>query len=296
MSVCVILNPHSGRNAASRRFAKFRDAYGREVTLYPTTSPSHARELARDAAEDGFRVVAAAGGDGTVHEVANGLLACERANVTLAIVPVGSANDYAHSIRKQFGVANLDDDRGNRVDVGLLRCASGEERFFVESIGMGLSARVTLQSRAVNRRGLVRYAVAAYRAIRDDLTVPELQLRWDQEPPVLSPTLMLSLLLGRREGNFPLAPNAVLDDGLFDYLLAGQFTSWQAIRMIPRLAIWGPPANHPRISQGRCRSLHVVSPEPLVVHSDGEIVCTPEHDCRELEIRLLPKRLRVKVC
>src|SRR5262249_21471906 len=96
--VCVILNPAAGRNRAERRLGKRRRRWGRRLELRPTTGSGHAERLARQAVQEGFGVVAAAGGDGTVHEVANGILRAGRPEVVFSIVPLGSANDYAYSL------------------------------------------------------------------------------------------------------------------------------------------------------------------------------------------------------
>src|SRR5581483_1700218 len=96
--VCVIYNPMSGKGRGARRLEKLRRTLGTRAEFWPTDEPGQAEELARRAAAAGFAVVAAAGGDGTVHEVANGLLRAQTSDVTLAVLPTGSANDYAHSL------------------------------------------------------------------------------------------------------------------------------------------------------------------------------------------------------
>jgi diacylglycerol kinase family enzyme len=148
---------------------------------------------------------------------------------------------------------------------------------------------------AIECQGIARYALATYLAINRDVGAPDLLLKWDDQPVEKTPTLMASLLIGRREGNLPLAPAAVLDDGLFDFVHAGRLTRWQALRMLPGLVVFGPPRRHPKVRLGRCRSLHVQSPEPLVIHTDGEMFCTPGDGLTDADIQLLPNQLRVKV-
>src|SRR6266702_1895670 len=96
--VCVIFNPTAGKNRARRRLERLRAAWAGHADFWPTDRSGHARELARAAAMTGYRVVAAAGGDGTAHEVLNGLMSAGRAEVHFSIIPIGSANDYAHSL------------------------------------------------------------------------------------------------------------------------------------------------------------------------------------------------------
>ena len=88
---CVIFNPAAGKGQARRLIARAVAATGTDVRLMPTTCAGHAEELAQAAAEQGYATVIAAGGDGTVHEVANGLLRANRPEVTLAVWPIGTA-------------------------------------------------------------------------------------------------------------------------------------------------------------------------------------------------------------
>ena len=296
MTACVIFNPAAGRRRAKRRLQRFLAAHEGQATFLATEYAGHAVELARRAAEEGFTTIAAAGGDGTAHDVANGILLSER-DVVFAVVPIGSANDYAHSVTRQFGTGSLTSKSCHAVDVGLVTAADGRQKYFIEGIGLGLAGLVTIESRKIERlQGLALYGLAAWRALSQHASPPITDIQRDEGVWESHSTLMLSLLLGRREGNFLLAPEAALDDGLFDVAHARNLSKWQAMRMLPRLAWWGPPASHPQLWQGRCQAMRVRSTTPLAAHTDGELFCTPEENIHALEIRLLPKKLRVKIC
>src|SRR5262245_39931273 len=96
--LCLIFNPAAGKHRGRQRLARIRDAWGPHAEFRPTLRSGHAIELAEQAARDGFAVVAAAGGDGTAHEVLNGLMHVRNPNVRFTILPIGSANDYAFSL------------------------------------------------------------------------------------------------------------------------------------------------------------------------------------------------------
>src|SRR5688572_7215205 len=96
--VCLIFNPASGRRRAARRLERLAPLWPEKAELLATEYLGHAALLAEQAVKEGFRRVGAAGGDGTVHEVANGLLRTGRDDVTLVVAPLGSANDYAWSL------------------------------------------------------------------------------------------------------------------------------------------------------------------------------------------------------
>ncbi len=166
MDTCVIYNSVAGRHRASERMRRFKEAWAGKVVFRPTERRGHAVDLAREAALEGFATVAAAGGDGTAHEVATGLLNSRRTDVTFAVIPLGSANDYAHSVRHQFGAMSLREPGGNFLDVGLVRTPDGREFHFFESLGTGLSAQVTLESNATPwLQGRLLYGCAACRVL-----------------------------------------------------------------------------------------------------------------------------------
>ena len=183
-------------------------------------------------------MVAAAGGDGTVHEVANGLLQSGKSEVIFAPMPAGSANDYVNSL-------GLADDWWRRpdpavgpglVDVGLVR-SGGRSRYFVNGFGAGFNGLVTRESRRIRRlRGMALYGLAVLRVIFYHYTAPVTTVRLDDGEADTAPMLGLSLALGRREGNFVVAPQARLDDGLFDYVHGGAATRWGLLVFMAQMA------------------------------------------------------------
>jgi diacylglycerol kinase family enzyme len=294
--VCVIFNPASGRGRASRRLDRLRRAWAGRAAFWPTAAPGQAEELALRAAREGFATVAAAGGDGTVHEVANGLLRGARPDVVLAVVPAGSANDYAHSLGLDPAWWQGPDTTvaPRAVDVGLVR-AAGRSRYFVNGLGLGFNGTVTRESRRIRHlQGLALYGLAVLRTVCFHYALPPMAVSLDDGEPRAVPTLALSLALGQREGNFVVAPGAVLDDGLFDYIHAGPLGRWDLVKLLPRLFLGrGLPGDHPKVWLGRCRRVRLHSEEALTVHTDGELFCLPGDGARDLEVELLPGALRV---
>jgi diacylglycerol kinase family enzyme len=293
--LCVIHNPASGRGRAARRLGRLRRALQDRAAFWPTGGPGRAEELALRAARAGFATVAAAGGDGTVHEVANGLLRAERPDVTLAVFPAGSANDYAYSLglgadwwrRKDPAVAP------RPVDVGVVRSPT-RSRYFVNGLGVGFNGRVTFQSRRIRLlQGRLLYGLAVLHTVCFRYALPRLTLRVDDGEERAVPTLALSLALGQREGNFVVAPQAVLDDGLFDYVHAGPLSRWDLVGLVPRLFAGTLPRDHPNLWMGRCRRVCLRGEEDLIVHADGEMFCVPGEGVRGLEVELIPGALRV---
>ncbi len=179
-SICVIFNPAAGRRRAWQRLDALAPSWRSKVELWPTERPGHAVELGRRASERGFGIVAAAGGDGTVHEVANGVLQAGRPEVCFAVLPLGSADDPG---------------RGRRVDVGVIRTDQGVERFFVCCLGLGFGPCVTVESRRVRwLQGQLLYGFAALRAIWQHWGYLDLTANLDGEPLAADRTLMISVI------------------------------------------------------------------------------------------------------
>jgi diacylglycerol kinase family enzyme len=294
--LCVIFNPAAGKGQAARRLGRLHERWGMRAEFQPTQGPGHGIELARAAANNGFSIIAAAGGDGTVHEVANGLLLARRPDVEFAIVPIGSANDYYASLALEPPPEPEASAPGIRtVDAALVREPGGREKFFVCCLGLGLNGAVTMESRRIHRlQGIALYGLATLRALWYHYRCPIMELAIDDEPIRRVPTLMMSVLVGKREGGFVLAPKASLADGWLDYVHAADLSRFEVVKFLPRLALSGPPASYPKVSQGRCRRVRLTSEAPLIVHVDGEFFCLPEDGVRSLEIEVLPAALKVR--
>jgi diacylglycerol kinase family enzyme len=291
--LCVIFNPTAGKHRAKRRLDALKARWGDHALFQPTAHPGHAVTLAKEAARDGFRIVAAAGGDGTAHEVANGLLEAGRDDVRFGLVPVGSANDYAYSVAHDAGPA---ESGIRRVDVGRVRGPGGKTKFFICCLGLGFNGAVTLEARRIPwLQGMLLYGYAAWRAVWRHYACPMMRVAIDGGAVWETPTLLLSTLVGKREGGFVLAPDARLDDGRLDYVHVGRLSRAQVLCLLPRLALFGPPRSHPRIRQGVCTSMRLESTAPLNVHLDGEFFCTADENVRELEIDVLPRALQVQL-
>jgi diacylglycerol kinase (ATP) len=152
-----------------------------------------------------------------------------------------------------------------------------------------------LESQQIRRlQGQLLYGLAALKAMCRRWSYLDLTGTIDGEPLEAGPTLLISVLLGRREGGFVMAPDARLDDGWFDCVRAGNLTRWEALRLLPGVSSSGPPRDHPKVSLRRCRHMVLESAQDLVIHTDGEVFCRPEDHVRRAEIELIPRRLLVR--
>jgi len=274
-----------------------RDSLHADLALWPTDRAGHAVDLATRAAEEGFAKIIAAGGDGTVHEVANGVLRSPRRDLIFSVWPVGSANDYAYSIGMDVWWKKRHEALPTEiieVDVGRVTAGKKEE-FFVCNLGVGFNGMVNGEARQTRwLAGMPLYAWAFLKAMVKHFATPTMTIRFDDRE-VTSPTLALSVLNGQREGNFPLRPNASLTDGLFDYMDATRLTRGHLIRYLPAMATGRLPEGHRLIHLGRAKRIEVRSEAPLCIHADGEFICEPHDGLTEAAIEVVPRRLRVEV-
>ncbi len=295
LTTLVILNPAAGHGHGARVEREVLDtarACWGEVELVRTEAPGHALELARGL-PDGVERVLSVGGDGTVHDVANGLLSRGSTPIPpLGVVPVGTGNDFA----KMIGTARL----GPAAAIGAL--AAGATRpfdvgrvwgeYFVNSLGVGLDADV---ARRVNQYkhwpGSLGYVVAALQAV---LHRRAQRLRIDVDDRSWSePTTVLEIGVGPCAGGvFYLVPDARPDDGLLDVCAVGAF-GWRFLLTKAPLVLTGRHTTLTEVRMARGSLVRVTSEEgPLTAHLDGELRGSGQ---TSLEATVVPGALPVLV-
>ncbi len=294
----VILNPYAGRWLASRSRSAIEQALTAQnipFDLELTPRPGAAIEMARQASRAGYSVVVAAGGDGTVSEVVNGLAlaADDMGKATagvLGVLQVGSANDMAEiagvPISLQAACEAIKRGRTRRLDLGVVN-----GRYFDNNVGAGFEAQVTIESRKIKRlRGTLLYLIAVFRALAH-YPSPTMRITWDGGE-LQRPLLMVSIGNGRRTGGgFFVTPDAVQDDGLLDLGVANALPRLQILQLLPKV-MRGAHKNDPAIFLTRSTHITVESDYPLPVHADGEMIYT---DAKRLDISIQPGRLELIV-
>ncbi len=208
----IIFNP-SARSEKSRDLASVFHAMAPEARLLMTTGPGDARRLASEAAREGYRIVAAAGGDGTVNEVANGLAGSKSA---LAVLPIGTMNvfskehDLPDKLDEAWGVIRS----GNMREIDLL-AANGTH--FIQLAGVGLDAQVVKETTWESKKNLgpLSYLISAAQIAAR--TPPKLIIEAGGK---ISEGSFVLIGNGRYYGaKIVLFPKARVDDGLLDVLI-----------------------------------------------------------------------------
>jgi YegS/Rv2252/BmrU family lipid kinase len=263
-------------------------------TVYPT----HASQLAKQAGEQGYDMVIAMGGDGTVHEVINGLMQVPAATrPMLGIVPLGSGNDFAHAIgmpaNPTQALKRALEGEPQPIDLGVVRDGHGRVEYFDNSLGIGFDAVVTIRShRLPFLRGFLMYLTAVIQTILLNHDAAHLEIesdgeKWEQD------SLLFTLCNGPREGGgFTIAPDAVLDDGILHYALVKKVSRLMMFRLVPEF-MSGTHGRFEQVKMGSCKRLNLQADRPLYIHADGEIFSGFGTDIRQLQIEVVPGALRV---
>lgn len=298
----LIFNPHAdngrGWRVASALQATIEQMGGAEWTS--TEHPTHATDLALEAANDGFEVVVAIGGDGTVHEVINGLMRVDsERRPMLAAVPIGNGNDFCANVGIEpdpsAAIQRVFSGEPKGLDIGMVTDASGRTEYWDNSLGIGFDAAAVIHSQAITRlQGTPMYFVAAVKTIIRDHHAPHFKIRTDSEE-IDNEFLMITFCNGRREGGgFILAPEARPDDGVLDYAMVEWVSRLKMFRLIPEF-MRGTHGRFNEVHLGRFRELELEADRPLLIHTDGEIFANSTSNVQELSVQVLPNAIRLLI-
>jgi diacylglycerol kinase (ATP) len=286
----LIRNPAAGRGRASRAWPQVAAALAAAGIRFDeaiTEKANHALAIAERRARD-YDCVVAVGGDGTVHEVVNGLMR-SGAPAALGVVPCGSGDDFAKMLPPGDPVGRLAAGRILRYDVG--RLEAGTTRYFINGMDIGFGAQGAANVTRVPRflTGLGAYLGALVLTLIDYPRL-ELQLRVDDQPPFTLRTAMTAVMNGSSfGGSFRVCPAASADDGLFDLLLVDAVGRLEILALVPKI-MRGTHGGHPRLRLARARRVVMESEAPMLFEMDGELPLPP---ARRIAIELLPGALPV---
>ena len=208
----IIFNPNA-RSEKSRHLADVLREIAPEAELRMTEAPGGARRLAAEAAREGFRVVVAAGGDGTLNEVANGIAGTDS---TLGVLPIGTMNVFSkeHGLPEKLDEAWAIIRAGNHREIDLL---AANDTHFIQLAGVGLDAQVVKETTRESKKNLgpLSYLISAAQIAAR--TPPKLIV---EAGGVKSEGSFVLIGNGRYYGaKLVLFPKARVDDGLLDVLI-----------------------------------------------------------------------------
>ncbi len=270
--VRVIYNPSSGKEEMKRLLPdvlmRLEEA-GYEASAHATRGAGDATRAAETAVERGYNLVIAAGGDGTIYEVVNGL--AERPNrPALGIIPAGTTNDFARSLGLPRSILGACDRiiQGKRqaVDVGKIN-----DRYFINIAGGGTLTEVTynVPSKLKTVLGQLAYYM---KGIEKLVFLHPTHVRIEARDLVIDEEIMLFLIANSNSvGGFEkLAPQAKLSDGLFDCLVMKKCSVPELIRVATHV-LRGDHIHDPHIIYFQTDYLKATSSGEVQLNLDGEM-------------------------
>lgn len=262
-----------------------------------TVFPTHAIDLARQAGENGYELVVAMGGDGTVHEVVNGLMQLppERRPL-LGVIPTGSGNDfsYAMGISKDPAEALRQVMTGQPVpiDIGRVTDEHGRSQYWINAIGIGFDTIVTIHTRKVKFfQGFMVFFISVLQTILFDYKPFHFQMDIDGKSQTENSIMTVLCNGGREGGGFYVAPGANPGDGIFHYVGVRKINRVQMLTTLPHF-LKGTQNGLPQVFNGDFKFMHLKSDQPLYVHADGEIIAGVDGVVKELTVEIIPGVLK----
>jgi YegS/Rv2252/BmrU family lipid kinase len=283
----VILNP-AARGARTQRLRSQVEKLCRGAILCATTAVGQAEALARNAVEEGYERIVAAGGDGTINEIVNGIAGHN--HVALGLLPLGTMNVFA----TELGLPLNDLEscwkiiRRNRIHRVDLPRANGKH--FVQLAGVGLDAQAVKETSNAFKRsfGPLSYLISAVQIASRTPPV----LRIESEDAVTTEGSFVLVGNGRLYGGrFPFFKEAVMDDGLLDVIVFKRLSYVDIIRYLQDV-VFTPQISSPEVEYFQTTHLRVTSEESVPVEIDGELIgnCPVEFRIRAGGLRVLTPR------
>ncbi len=298
MRAVLIFNPTSGISTVTekrmspeeteRTILEGLRTYGIEPDLLYTTPEDAGQGLAKRAADDGIELVIAAGGDGTMHAVASGLIGTQS---ILGLVPTGTMNNLARSLNISDTIpaccATIAEGHTRIIDVGRVN-----DRIFLEVAGMGLEAALFPAAEEIKQPGFLTTIHGVVSGLKTlfGFKAPRLRIACDNGKHRPYDALQVTICNAPFYGaHLQVAPEVLMDDGLLDVFIYRDFSKSEYLRHAISIS-QGRRPYQPKIKHLRVRSLQVTTDEPVVIHADGELLgYTPA------QVKVLPSALRIRV-
>ncbi len=294
-NLALFLNPIAGRGRAERRLPRIlelMEEVGVHAVVHRSDSVGNLENQVRDAIRDGATQLIVAGGDGSIHEAVNGIMAAG-GEAALGVVPVGTGNDFAKAagIPLDWEAATTllarriaDDARPRRIDLGRMN-----DRWFANGAGIGLDAKVTQIARSYRWPiGDLVYLAAIFHAMVDGIATPEIlieseQLQWD------GPLTLANVSNGPWVGGmFHISPMANNEDGTLELLIAAPVTRGRILQLLPKL-MRGSHMDETEIVHASVKRVKVSASAAVLSHLDGEV--RPLQT--DFDIEVLPEALQL---
>lgn len=294
MKLLIIFNPNAAFGRSVKRLALIRSGFekhGIKAELKATRAAGHGRELVAKTRLSGYDGLIAAGGDGTVFEVLNGLYQHPKhERIPMGLLPIGTGNAFARELFKKTG--DLSEaikliQRGTTREVDVGRVSSGKSAFyFINIVAMGFAVDAGQTARKIKFFGKSAYTLATlWQVIR--LKSYPLVMAIDDNT-INSDNIFVTISNSRYTGtHFLIAPDASIDDGQFDVTILEKLPRSRLLRLFPTIYS-GRHVEYKEIASHKASRVRIQSPRGLLLGPDGEF-----HGCTPAEITCLPGDLEI---
>ena len=291
----LFLNPAAGRGRAGRhirQISSLLDSLGIHHDVFQSEAAGNLESGVFDAMMSGAERIMVAGGDGSIHEVVNGILRSER-TVELGVIPIGTGNDFAKAcsipVDWKEATTQLADRLQSNTPARSIDAGRMNDRFFANGAGIGFDAKVTRIAQDIRWPvGDLVYLAAVFKAMIDGVTTPHVTMKFSGQT-IEGPITLANVSNGAWVGGmFHIAPMARNDDGELDLVFAAAVSRLRIIALLPML-LRGTHIDQPDISHSRITRCEITSATPVASHLDGEVQPLQTH----FEIEILKGALRL---
>jgi len=289
MGILVVVNPAAGHGAGLRNIPVIRENFNRlgiEHDIVTTKAPKEAIGISKEAVKKGFKVIAAVGGDGTVHEIANGIFGTDAA---LAMIPIGSGNDYAmaNKIPRDIQIACEIIKQDNRisVDVGDI---NGEKYVCIGGSGFDSEVNEMANTRTPLLRGPAKYLYSVYKTLIH-FKAANFRISYNSSTINIKAMMIAVANACQYGGGMKVCPEADITDGLFDVFVVREISKLHFIKVFPR-TYKGTHVTDPCIWIFRTDEVSLEADRDFAVYADGEYICR-----LPAKFKLIPRSLKIVV-
>ena len=283
----LILNPMAGRGKGKKLgkdiISKVNQKLGK-VEVFFTEYAGHAKHIAHQIKND-YSVLIVAGGDGTIHEVVNGMI---NGKAVLSVIPIGSGNDFVRMLNLprniDEAIAVIQNGKKLWIDIGKIG-----DLYFPNGVGIGFDAWVVKESMKIKKlKGFILYLYAVMKTVfsfKNELVTIHVDGKTEQKD-----IFLIAVGNGKAMGGgFFINPGAEINDGKFDVCIIDALSKKEVFLHLPK-AVKGAHTHLPQVTTLQTDQLKICSDKGIAVHADGELLGV---NLKEVNISILPNALEV---
>ncbi|SET71951.1 lipid kinase, YegS/Rv2252/BmrU family [Natronincola peptidivorans] len=271
MSYLFIINPIAGKNKGAKILPIIKEVLDKRKVAYElieTTKAGEAEKIAKEAVSKKHAVIVAVGGDGTIHEVLNGMIGSNKA---LGIIPAGTGNDLSRTLKlpenPESALELILEGKTKKIDLGKIG-----EKHFINFASVGLDAVIASEANNIKRwiAGKGAYILAALKGI-STFKSRKVQFVIDDKI-MLEEVMMITVCNGVfYGGGMKVAPEADLEDGLFDVYVIKAMNKLKLLLLFPTIYM-GKHVKYQEVSFYRAKTVTIFSDKQIQINADGEII------------------------